>query len=265
MFLLLANLYFISKNFNERIFFSQRVLSIFHFQQQNFCPMLRGQLILIEGLDRSGKSTQASILASRFTQSKLIKFPERSTAIGQLINEYLTNKQFQLSDQSAHLLFLANRWELNQEILNLLHQGYFVILDRYIYSGIAYTLAKHKDMETTGATEATSVDSSTNLSNVEWLLAPDKGLPKPDLTMFLTLDMDEISSRKGWGDERYEMVEFQSRVKQCFLEVLDDASDPSVRIVDVGKKSIEQVADLLWNVVESSKANVLTDKSIGHV
>lgn len=61
------------------------------------------------------------------------------------------------------------------------------------------------------------------------------------------------------------MVEFQSRVKQCFLEVLDDASDPSVRIVDVGKKSIEQVADLLWNVVESSKANVLTDKSIGHV
>lgn len=221
--------------------------------------MPRGQLILIEGLDRSGKSTQAAILASKFPQSKLIKFPDRSTSIGKLINEYLTNKTFQLSDQSAHLLFLANRWELNQEIIDLLNQGYFVILDRYIYSGIAYTLAKHKH------TDSNETDTLTNLSNVEWLLSPDKGLPKPDLTMFLTLDMDEISSRKGWGDERYEMVEFQSRVKQCFLDILDERNDPSVKIVDVGSKTIEQVSDLLWHVVESSKVHVLTDKPINHV
>lgn len=95
--------------------------------------MPRGQLILIEGLDRSGKSTQASILASKFPKSKLIKFPDRSTSIGKLINEYLTNKQFQLSDQSAHLLFLANRWELNEEIIDLLNQGILLYwIDIYI-------------------------------------------------------------------------------------------------------------------------------------
>ncbi|KAI5955574.1 CDC8 [Candida theae] len=226
----------------------------------------RGQLILIEGLDRSGKSTQASILASKFSQSKLIKFPDRSTSIGKLINEYLTNKEFQLSDQAAHLLFSANRWELNQEIIDLLRQGYFVILDRYIYSGIAYTLAKHKGTDTsTTSTTSTSNGSLANLSNVEWLLAPDKGLPKPDLTMFLTLDMDEISSRKGWGDERYEMVEFQSKVKQCFLDILDEHNDPSVKIVDVGNKSIEQVSDLLWHVIETNNVHVLTDGPINHV
>lgn len=224
--------------------------------------MPRGQLILIEGLDRSGKSTQASILASKFPKSKLIKFPDRSTSIGKLINEYLTNKQFQLSDQSAHLLFLANRWELNKEIIDLLNQGYFVILDRYIYSGIAYTLAKHKH---TNSTISQEDGTKTNLSSVEWLLSPDKGLPKPDLTMFLTLNMDEISSRKGWGDERYEMVEFQSRVKQCFLEILDEQKDPGVKIVDVGNKSIEQVSELLWHVIESKKVNLLTDKPIDHV
>ncbi|KAI5968682.1 CDC8 [Candida margitis] len=229
--------------------------------------MPRGQLILIEGLDRSGKSTQASILASKLAQSKLVKFPERSTPIGKLINQYLTDKQFNLNDQSAHLLFSANRWELNQEIIDLLNDGYFVVLDRYIYSGIAYTLAKHK-LTADGDSKTTTISqggNTANLSNVDWLLASDKGLPKPDLTMFLTLGIDEISSRKGWGDERYELQEFQLKVKQCFLETLDDANDPTVEIVDVGGKSIEQVTDSLWKIIEARQVNLLTDKPIDHV
>ena len=54
------------------------------------------------------------------------------------------------------------------------------------------------------------------MNNIDWLLSPDKGLPKPDLTLFLTLDLEEISKRKDGGDERYELQQFQAKVKQCF-------------------------------------------------
>ena len=103
--------------------------------------MARGQLILIEGLDRSGNPHKHQYYL-QIISFQINQIPDRSTPIGKLINEYLTNKSFTLSDQAAHLLFLANRWELSQQIQDLLNQGYFIILDRYIYSGIAYTLAK---------------------------------------------------------------------------------------------------------------------------
>jgi dTMP kinase len=219
--------------------------------------MTRGKLILIEGLDRSGKSTQSAILADKLSQlhknrSKLLKFPDRSTPIGKIINQYLTDPTFELTDQSAHLLFSANRWELYHEMINLLDDGVFIVLDRYIYSGIAYSLAKLQQ-NATGSPEMASVD---------WLYSPDKGLPKPDLTLFLTLDMEELSVRKGWGEERYEKQEFQKSVKTCFLSILDPVKDKSIHFVDVNNKNIEDVTKLIWLVVESTESHFLTDSPV---
>ena len=100
------------------------------------------------------------------------------------------------------------------------------------------------------------------MNNIDWLLSPDKGLPKPDLTLFLTLDLEEISKRKGWGDERYELQQFQAKVKQCFLEILDTNKDPTIRIVDVGGKTIDQVTTQLWEIIETNKNHELINDSI---
>ena len=70
----------------------------------------RGALIVVEGLDRSGKSTQVERLVQRL-QAQLVKFPDRTTSIGTMINSYLT-QQSDVNDQSIHLLFSANRWEV---------------------------------------------------------------------------------------------------------------------------------------------------------
>lgn len=76
----------------------------------------RGYLIAVEGCDRCGKSTQCFKMQA-WLQEKLghpveyWKFPDRTTPIGQLINGYLTGN-FELSDETIHLLFSANRWEL---------------------------------------------------------------------------------------------------------------------------------------------------------
>ncbi|KAK6197570.1 thymidylate kinase [Scheffersomyces amazonensis] len=225
----------------------------------------RGQLILIEGLDRSGKSTQSSILTAKFSKSKLLKFPDRTTKIGSIINEYLTDKSVQLSDQSAHLLFSANRWELNNEIIQLLNEGYFIILDRYIYSGIAYSLAKYEFSKRNANDSTVTSTVDEQIGDVNWLIGPDLGLPKPDLTLFLTLDLAELSNRKGWGEERYELQEFQTIVKKSFLRILPTDTDDSIEIVDVNNKNIEQVTKLIWDIVEKKGVNALTENPIKKV
>lgn len=74
----------------------------------------RGALIVLEGLDRSGKSSQSSRLLSYLEglghSAELWRFPDRNTSVGQMISSYLSNKS-QLDDQTIHLLFSANRWE----------------------------------------------------------------------------------------------------------------------------------------------------------
>lgn len=214
--------------------------------------MGRGQLILIEGLDRSGKSTQSGILLERLPDAKLIKFPDRSTKVGSIINEYLTNSDFQLSDQTAHLLFSANRWELEASIVDSLNKGHFIVMDRYIYSGIAYSLAKLSN----------AADSSPEMASTDWLYSPDKGLPKPDLTIFLTLSLEELSNRKGWGEERYEKASFQKSVKHCFLDVLNADTDNTVEIIDVNNLSIDQVSEKIWDLIKQKNLNQLTDNSL---
>lgn len=76
--------------------------------------MERGCFILLEGLDRCGKSTQTKRLVEAMRAKDMdvaqMSFPDRTTAIGSLIDNYL-RQSVDLDDQAIHLLFSANRWE----------------------------------------------------------------------------------------------------------------------------------------------------------
>ncbi len=161
---------------------------------------------MMEGSDRVGKSTQALKLVERLRSEsvsvELMKFPDRSTIIGQLISQYLKGEQ-ELDDRVIHLLFSANRWEQNSRILRALSSGTTLIIDRYAYSGVAYSAAKSG-------------------MDFEWCRAPDVGLPKPDCVIYLTAPNDVIVNRNGFGDERYEMFDFQQKVKLNFNKLKED-------------------------------------------
>lgn len=78
----------------------------------------RGAFILFEGVDRCGKTTQVGMLKeylAKSRESEQIRFPERKSAVGQLIDSYLQSNS-NLNDQSIHLLFSANRWEQSDSI-----------------------------------------------------------------------------------------------------------------------------------------------------
>ncbi|KOG98642.1 bifunctional thymidylate/uridylate kinase [Saccharomyces eubayanus] len=200
--------------------------------------MGRGKLILIEGLDRTGKTTQCNILYQKLLPDcKLLKFPERSTRIGGLIDQYLTDDSFRLSDQAIHLLFSANRWEMIDSMKEALLEGKNIIMDRYVYSGVAYSAAK-----------------GTNGMDLNWCLQPDIGLLKPDLTLFLSIqDVASNAVKDGFGEERYETLKFQKKVKQTFVTLLENEikkGDESIKIIDVSGKDIQEVEALIWEIVE---------------
>lgn len=74
----------------------------------------RGALIVLEGLDRCGKTSQSSRLYKYLDEQgysvESWRFPDRNTGVGQMISSYLAN-QAHLDDHAIHLLFSANRWE----------------------------------------------------------------------------------------------------------------------------------------------------------
>lgn len=121
------------------------------------------------------------VLNGNGIKAKYINFPNRSTQTGQLINSYLVNKT-EFNDEAIHLLFTLNRWEAVKDMEQWIHEGYTLIVDRYAYSGVAFSAAKGLDLE--------------------WCKAPETGLLKPDLVMLLTMTAAAISKRGGFGSER---------------------------------------------------------------
>ncbi|THV78038.1 thymidylate kinase [Aureobasidium pullulans] len=198
--------------------------------------MARGKLIVFEGLDRSGKSTQCERLVSYLTEKgvpvKHRRFPDRTTPIGQMINNYLQG-QTEQEDHVIHLLFSANRWEAVPSIEADINAGITVIIDRYYYSGCVYSAAKN--------------NPSLSLS---WCRHPEEGLPRPDLCLFLDISAEDAAKRGGWGEERYEKKELQDRVRQLFADMraTDDGSD--FVTINAGQ-SLEQVAIAIRQHAES--------------
>merc|ERR1711988_1198259 len=187
----------------------------------------RGAFVVFEGIDRCGKSTQAKKLVDFLNNrlpTKLYRFPDRTTPVGQLLDKYLTNKQ-NLNDQGVHLLFSANRWELKDEIELCLKRGVHVICDRYAYSGVAFSAAKGLDLE--------------------WCKNPDKGLPAPDVVLFLDISVADSMQRGGFGGERYEKKVFQEQVLHCYSQL----KDPSWKTLDA-KKGVEDLHTEVIKIVE---------------
>ncbi|CAG2108653.1 unnamed protein product [Medioppia subpectinata] len=194
----------------------------------------RGALVVLEGVDRVGKSTQAlrlsEALKTMSCPTHLVRFPNRLTPIGQMISQYLKGGQ-QLDDRVIHLLFSANRWEMREQLEELLSSGTSVIADRYVYSGVAYSAAKPSlDLEWCRLADRglPKPDSVLYLTASEDSIAAregfgdERGLPKPDSVLYLTASEDSIAAREGFGDERYETKAFQQKVRNNYEKLKED-------------------------------------------
>ncbi|KAH8654028.1 thymidylate kinase-domain-containing protein [Tricladium varicosporioides] len=196
-------------------------------------PVMRGAFVVIEGLDRAGKTTQVRKLCDTLYKEghnvKNIRFPDRTSPIGKMIDGYLQSKT-EMDDHAIHLLFSANRWEKVLWIKEQIAQGYTIVCDRYYYSGMVYSAAKHNPA-----------------LSLEWARTPDVGLPRPDRVIFLSLDAAEAERRGGYGEEKYEKREMQERVRDLFLSLQTRGEEEATdMILFDAEDSVENVASAIW-------------------
>ena len=171
----------------------------------------RGLLIAFEGLDQSGKQTQAELLRHRLTDSghdvRLFSFPDYDTVIGAEIGRALRGERVYGPD-AMQLLYVANRYEWKLRMVDAQTAGTILLCDRYLASSVAYG-------------EAQGVDAA-------WLVEIQKYLPQPDVTILLDLSPDESARRKSAGRDAYERdLALLARVRGNYLR---QASSSWVRI-----------------------------------
>lgn len=165
--------------------------------------MNRGLLIVLEGIDQCGKTTISKLLKNKLEELNLKTiiqtFPDKSTLIGNVINSYLQGNT-KLSPQESHLLYSLNRHEKKNFMEEKLYNNYNIICDRYIFSGIAYSLAN-------------GLDYNFCLNTEQYLI-------KPDLTFYFDISISETNKRrKSLKTDIYETSNFQSKVKEAYSKI----------------------------------------------
>jgi dTMP kinase len=161
---------------------------------------MAGLLIAFEGLDQSGKQTQAELLRDQLKQSghksRLVSFPDYATSIGEEIARALQGERDYGADV-MQLLYVANRYERKADLQRWIDGGLILVCDRYTASSIAYG-------------EAQGLEA-------EWLADMQRFLPPASLTILLDIAPETAVQRKAVDRDRYERdLAMQARVRESY-------------------------------------------------
>jgi dTMP kinase len=190
-----------------------------------------GHLIAFEGLDQSGKQTQAELLRDRLKldghKSRLVAFPDYATSIGEEIARALQGER-EYGPDVMQLLYVANRYERKADLQRWLDGGLILVCDRYTASSIAYG-------------EAQGLDAP-------WLLEMQKFLPPASATILLDIAPETAAQRKSVDRDRYERdLAMLARVRESYHR--QAAANGWVRLD--GERPKDQVAEDVFNAVKS--------------
>ena len=162
---------------------------------------MRGKIIVIEGTDCSGKETQTSLLVQRLNREgrkiDRISFPSYDTPTGRIVGGPYLGKSYigegyfpegatEVDPKVAALYYAADRRYSRGKILDLLEQGYDVVIDRYVESNMGHQGGKIFDKEE-------RLKLYENLANLEYGFLE---LPKPDITIFLYMPYKKVAELK---------------------------------------------------------------------
>jgi dTMP kinase len=191
-------------------------------------------LIAFEGLDQSGKETQARRLAEALRgdgrRVETLSFPDYSTPIGREIGAALSGAR-DFGPDVMQLLYIANRYEKKPQILDWLSRDADVVCDRYAASSIAYG-------------ESQGLDPA-------WLTDTQRHLPHADLTIVLDIAPETAVSRKLADRDLYERdLALLARVRDSYRR---QAFQPGWALIS-GEQPVDVIAEQILEVVAEQKS-----------
>jgi dTMP kinase len=184
-----------------------------------------GHLIAFEGLDQSGKQTQAELLRDRLKleghKSRLVAFPDYATSIGEEIARALQGER-EYSPDVMQLLYVANRYERKADLQRWLDGGLVLVCDRYQASSVAYG-------------EAFGLDGA-------WLADMQKFLPAASLTILLDIAPETAAGRKSADRDRFERdLALLGRVRESYTR---QAAEQGWTVLDGERPKDDVAADV---------------------
>jgi dTMP kinase len=190
----------------------------------------QGAFICIEGIDGSGKTTQAHHLVKALRKAgyDAVYTSEPTNGVyGKLIKNHLLQGEFRIPPILEALLFTVDRFDhVQREITPLLNQGKIIICDRYLYSSIAYQGTSHQ--------------------NVRWVKEINKQVKKPDLAIYIDIPPETVINRlKRRRKTVMETLETQRQVRKQYLKLVDEKKFIKI----YGHTSKKQVAEAIQNIV----------------
>jgi dTMP kinase len=189
----------------------------------------KGRIVVIEGMDKAGKTTQSRVLVSALrNKGKLcasIDFPDYSTPIGREIKSFLDGKR-DYPDETKLMLLSANRWERKETIDRMLLNGTILVMNRYYHSNLAYGVSKNLELD--------------------WLMTLDRGLPKEDLCIVLEIRPTISESRSQHAGDLFEND--KDLLKNVYKNYRKLAKLFNWKIIN-GERSKEEVSRDILNMV----------------
>lgn len=187
----------------------------------------KGKIIVFEGIDKAGKTTQAKLLEKKLgSKCVRIDFPDYSTPIGKEIKQFLDGKR-DYPDEVKMMLLSANRWEKKIQIEKTVAKGTTIIMNRYYQSNLVYGISKGLKLD--------------------WLLSLDKGMPEANLVIVIDIKPKTLARRsKNVVDTFEKDLGLIRRVKKNY-RILGKRFN--WRIVE-GENSVEEVHSQVLKIVK---------------
>ncbi len=196
-----------------------------------------GKLIVMEGLDGSGKSTQTKLLVEHLKkkgfQVHLTNEPS-DKGLRKIIKDTISTKS-KIDDPILDALLYTSdrRFHLKSEILPLLEQNFIVISDRYYHSTFTYQQAQGLDLD--------------------WLIDINKFSLKPNLTIIIDSNpekaLERISKENRQNIAKFEKLEFLKKLRGNYLNLPEKLKDEKIIIID-GDRPREEVFGDIKKIVE---------------
>lgn len=191
----------------------------------------KGVFICIEGLDASGKTTQACLLVKALQKRgfKVLYTTEPSPRkIGELIRTYVLQRRRRVKTVTEALLFAADRVDhVENRIKPALRKGKIVVSDRYVYSSLAYQGAAGLD--------------------IKWIEEINQFALLPNLAIYIDVPPEVVVKRIKRKKTVMERLQIQKKVREVYMKLVEEGR---LVLIDGNRPKEEVAKDILRHVLD---------------